>query len=144
MDTEAPYEIITRFSTEQEQELQGLFDLQPISRGRSLEEIRALIKHSDLIIGCQAKTTGRLVGCGRALSDYFYKAWIFDVRVAEDHRGNGVGKAIIKYILQYPDFQRVKHFELICRPETAGFYTKLGFSSVLDDREYLRLTPHHD
>jgi GNAT superfamily N-acetyltransferase len=42
---------------------------------------------------------GQLIGFGRAISDGVYQAAIYDVAVAPEHQGKGVGTVLIKNIL---------------------------------------------
>ncbi|MDL2203642.1 GNAT family N-acetyltransferase [Brucella sp. RRSP16] len=69
----------------------------------------------------------RIAGFARVLSDFTFKAMIFDVIVAEDYRGQGLGQALVERILHHEKLKRVKSFELYCPDRLVPFYEKLGF-----------------
>lgn len=75
--------------------------------------------------------SGRLVAAGRALSDGDWAATLYDVVVEPAFRGVGLGKAVMKLLLDHP---LVKH----CRRQRLGtrdaqsFYQQLGFANEQD------------
>ena len=79
-----------------------------------------------------------LQGFARVLTDYVFKAFIFDVIVAENRRGSGLGKTLVSLVLNHEKLRSVKQFELYCLPEMSGFYEQLGFSSDVDQVELMR------
>ncbi|OQX17549.1 MAG: GNAT family N-acetyltransferase [Desulfobulbaceae bacterium A2] len=70
---------------------------------------------------------GHLIGCGRALSDGAYQAAIYDVAVAPEHQGQGLGRTILHTILA-----RLAHCNVIlyAAPGKEDFYRKLGFRKM--------------
>lgn len=67
----------------------------------------------------------RLVGAGRALADGLDCAYIADVAVHPDHQGRGLGRAIIRRLVDAA--QGHKKILLYANPGTEGFYLGLGF-----------------
>ena len=67
----------------------------------------------------------RLVGAGRALADGLDCAYIADVAVYPDHQGRGLGKAIIRQLVEAA--QGHKKIILYASPGTEDFYRGLGF-----------------
>lgn len=66
----------------------------------------------------------QLLGFGRAISDGEYQGAIYDVAVLPDAQGKGVGRLIMKAIMdRLPDCNLI----LYATPGMEGFYTKLGF-----------------
>jgi ribosomal protein S18 acetylase RimI-like enzyme len=66
----------------------------------------------------------QLVGFGRAISDGFIQAAIYDVAVLPTHQGNGIGKQIIeKIVATLPGC----NFILYASPGKELFYEKLKF-----------------
>lgn len=67
---------------------------------------------------------GCLIGFGRAISDGEYQAAIYDVAVAPDYQGQGIGTAIMHAIQA-----RLGHCNLIlyAAPGKEGFYRTLNF-----------------
>ena len=69
---------------------------------------------------------GKLVGFARALSDGRV-AWIYDVFVAPEWRGRGVGHAVTKLLLDHPAVRNVKSVRLKTR-DAMGLYARFGFA----------------
>lgn len=44
-------------------------------------------------------------------------------------QGNGIGKALVKHVIQYASYLKGYKLILNCKPELRGFYEILGFSS---------------
>jgi len=65
-----------------------------------------------------------LVGFGRVISDGTYQAGIYDVAVAPEYRGKGIGAAIIKALLEKV---RGCNVILYASPGKERFYEKQGF-----------------
>lgn len=69
----------------------------------------------------------QLLGFGRAISDGEYQAAIYDVAVLPACQGKGVGKIIMKELLnQLPNCNII----LYATPGMEGFYKKLGFAAM--------------
>jgi ribosomal protein S18 acetylase RimI-like enzyme len=97
----------------------------PWAKGRSLEDAREMLRHTDVAI--TAWDCDQLIGFGRVLTDYVYRATIWDVIVDKAYQRQGVGADIVKRILHHPRLKKVELFWLCTR--MPGFYEKLGFSS---------------
>lgn len=95
------------------------------AKGRRLEDAREMLRHTDVAI--TAWNGDRLIGFGRVLTDYVYRATIWDVIVDKAHQRQGVGTDIVQRILHHPRLKKVELFWLCTR--MPGFYEKLGFSS---------------
>ena len=113
---------------EQTRQLHELFHGEWWSKTRSFEEVERMLAHTEYLFGVCDADSGRLVAFARVLSDRVYKALVFDLIVAPDVRGAGLGKRLIDRIVQHPDLEHVKSFELYCLPEMAPFYECLGFT----------------
>ena len=104
---------------------------------RSLEETRRCVAGSQIRIGL-TDDRGDLVGFARVITDYTFKALVFDVIVACAHRGKGLGEYLIKLVLEHPDLARVRHFELYCLPDVEPFYQRYGFSTEVGGVRLMR------
>jgi N-acetylglutamate synthase-like GNAT family acetyltransferase/nitroimidazol reductase NimA-like FMN-containing flavoprotein (pyridoxamine 5'-phosphate oxidase superfamily) len=69
---------------------------------------------------------GRVVASARALSDRGKWAWIYDVVVAPDVRGKGLGKAIVRLLLDHPALRGVRTVCLATK-DAQGLYAQFGF-----------------
>ena len=71
-----------------------------------------------------------LVAFCRVLTDYIFKATIFDVIVSKPYQGKKIGGFLVHTIISHKDLINVKHKELYCLKEMAPFYAKYGFKTV--------------
>lgn len=86
-----------------------------------------MIEHTDLLVGLRDTETAHLVAAGRVLTDFVYYAKIYDVIVAEDHRGNGHGRKLMGSIVEHPALDSVSNMTLDCREGLISFYENCGF-----------------
>ncbi len=103
-----------------------LFDQSTWARGRTLPDTQEMMQHTNVFI--TAWDGERLVGCGRVLTDYVYRASIWDVIVDGQYQGQDIGTEIINRILSHKTLQRVELFWL-CTRDKQAFYETLGFSA---------------
>ena len=103
-----------------------LYDYAPWATGRSLADMREMLANSDLALS--AWDGERLVGFGRVLTDYVYRASIWDVIVDPAYQGQDIGSKIMHQILHHPSLKRVELFWL-CTRDKQAFYERLGFSA---------------
>ncbi len=106
-------------------QLLRLFNQAPWAKGRSLEDAKEMLCHTDVTL-C-AWDGDQLIGFGRVLTDFIYRATIWDVIVDKAYQEQGVGTQIVQRILMHPRLKRVELFWLCTR--RPGFYEKLGFTS---------------
>lgn len=66
----------------------------------------------------------RLIGCGRALSDGICQAAVYNIALAEEYRGMGLGRKLIGSVLE-----QVKGCTVVLytHPKTVAMYEKFGF-----------------
>ena len=102
-----------------------LYQQAPWTKGRTLEDAREMLRHTDVAV--TAWDGDLLVGFGRVLTDYVYRATIWDVIVDKTYQRQGVGANVVQRILTHPRLKKVELFWLCTR--MPGFYEKLGFSS---------------
>lgn len=69
----------------------------------------------------------RAVGMGRTISDGVSDAYIQDVVVFPDRRGEGIGKCIISELVKFARGSGLSWIGLIAERDTMGFYEPLGF-----------------
>lgn len=96
------------------------------TKGRSLSDVTHMLEHCDLTLFCH-DAENRIAAFARVLTDYTFKAMIFDVIVDEKYRGEGLGRVIIERIMSDARLKPVKSFELYCPDRLVPFYEKLGF-----------------
>lgn len=107
-------------------QLVRLFAQAPWATGRTVEDARQMLAQTDVVVSAWDGT--RLVGFGRVLTDYVYRASIWDIIVDLSHQGQDIGAQIVQRILNHPDLKEVELFWL-CTRDKQGFYEKFGFSA---------------
>lgn len=92
-----------------------LFDRKPFDLAVAFRNSYAVVfAHKD----------GELVGAARALSDGKFYASIFDVAVAPEHQGSGVGRQMVQALLARLPVERVFLTSVFGKE---GFYERFGF-----------------
>jgi len=109
------------------EQLHALYQDEWWTKGRSLDATARCVRGSQICVGLET-AEGRLVGFARVLTDFTFKALIFDVIVAEGWRGFGLGDRLMQRVMEHPQLRRVSHFELYCLREMSSFYGRHGFS----------------
>lgn len=135
---EPAVEFVSRLTSEHIEQLWHLFQAEWWSRGRKLDDIRRVVQHSDLIFAYCDPETGRLVAFARVLTDFVYKAFVFDVIVDRQYRRFGLGRMLLDAITAHPALLFVEHIELYCRDDMVPFYEKWGFTADLHNVRLMR------
>lgn len=97
------------------------------ARWRGPDEINAQFDSAWRVVGAYHRESGRLVGFARAVSDGVALAYLADVFVDPDHRGAGVGVALVKAMIDDGPgaaFRWMLHTE-----DAQGLYRKFGFAA---------------
>lgn len=84
-----------------------------------------------------AKQGDRIVGMGRAISDGISDAYIQDVTVTGELRGQGIGKGIVKTLVDYMKGKGLQWIGLISEPGYEKFYESLGFKVMQNYTPFL-------
>lgn len=71
---------------------------------------------------------GKQIGFSRVITDYSEFASLWDVFIDSEHRGKGIGKALMKYILDHPRLRGVFRWFLMTE-DAHGLYQKYGFKT---------------
>ena len=96
--------------------------------GDDLEAVPRLLAGSFQVAA--AFDGGRLVGMARVLSDGASDAYIQDVVVEPDHRGQGIGGGLVRMLVKELRTAGVSWIGLVGAPGTEEFYRKLGFAPL--------------
>ncbi len=120
--------VIYELSEKHIEQLHTLFQSEWWTKGRTLSETRRCVSGSQICIGI-IDGKNDLIAFARVITDFTFKALIFDVIVSSKSRKNGLGLKLIETIKKHPKINTVKNFELYCLPELVPFYESLGFSS---------------
>ncbi len=77
---------------------------------------------------------GRQAGFARASGDRAVFARISDVIVWPEHRGKGIGTALVEALLVHPELTSVSTF-MLNTSDAHGLYARFGFRPVTDGNE---------
>jgi GNAT superfamily N-acetyltransferase len=91
--------------------------------GRSLQSVKKSIQHS-ICFGVY-DLDDQQVGLARVVTDYATIAWICDLFIIEGHRGKGLGKHLVKTIVEHPDLKNVRRYLLATR-DAHSLYREYG------------------
>jgi GNAT superfamily N-acetyltransferase len=72
---------------------------------------------------------GAMVAMARVVTDRASFGWLCDVFVDEDHRGRGLGKALMRYFKAHPDLQGFRRIHL-ATADAHGLYRQFGFGEL--------------
>jgi len=131
--------VIDTLSDKHVEDLHRMYQAEWWTRGRSLEDTRRCIAGSQVCIGL-ADDAGNLQGFARVLTDFTFKALVFDVIVSTRQRGTGLGNKLMELLENHDKLKHVKHIELYCLPEMFPFYEKHGFARDVGDIQLMRRT----
>jgi len=110
------------------QQLLRLFQQAPWAKGRTLDEAREMLRHTDLAL-C-AWDGEQLVGFGRVLTDFVYRATIWDVIVDQAYQKQGIGRALLTECESRLTTPRVR---LCVRTDNGGairLYEQVGYERI--------------
>lgn len=95
------------------------------------EEIKPLIGGS-FLFAVARNNDGTAIGMGRVISDGCSDGYIQDLVVHRDYRGMGLGRRILKALVEESHRRGLGWIGLIAEPGTSNFYEKEGFSIMAD------------
>ena len=145
LNAQPTFQFVNRLTCQHIEQLWRMYQGEWWSRGRRMQDVRRAVEHSDLVFAFCDSETGQLAAFARVLTDFVYKAVIFDVIVERAHRRTGLGRTLLDGITSHPALLFVEHIELYCRPELIPFYEQWGFTAGLGELHLMRKThePFH-
>ena len=96
--------------------------------GRPMEIVQASFKHA-LALGLYRRSDDGLVGFCRVVTDFATVAYLVDLFILEDYRGEGLGKHLVEAALKHPALSTVKRWKLSTN-DAHGLYERYGFHSL--------------
>ena len=106
------------------------------AKTRSLEQTRTAIEHS-LCYG--AYHDGRQIAFARVVSDQATFAYVGDVFVLDEFRGQGIGKRLMEAIVADPRLQNLRRWVLATR-DAHGLYEQFEFSALRHPERWMEKT----
>ena len=85
--------------------------------------------HHSLCFGVYESASGAQVGFARVVTDYATFAYLCDVYLLEQHRGHGLGKALMREVMSHPALTGARRVMLATR-DAHGLYRLSGFNEA--------------
>jgi GNAT superfamily N-acetyltransferase len=98
------------------------------AKGRSREIVDRGIEHS-IPFAVYESGGGAQVAFARVVTDRCTFAWIADVFVVAEHRGQGLGKQLMEAILAHPELTTMGRW-LLGTADAHGLYSQFGFEPL--------------
>lgn len=137
-----PYTLIKELNEHHYLGLMDLFSREYWTKNRNIEEIPFLLEHSPVVRGALSSLTGQLVGFARVITDFTYVATVYDLIIHPQHRRQGLGKILLKSILDDSRLKRVEAIELYCLPSLVPYYSQIGFQESPNGVVFMRKAGH--
>ena len=98
------------------------------AENRTTSDLKKMLAGSTVVVSLWRGK--RIVGFGRAHSDGIHRAVLWDVVVAGDLQGRGLGRRVVEALLAAPAIRNAERVYLMTT-NSAGFYKQLGFDLSL-------------
>ena len=78
------------------------------------------------------------VGFARVVTDSSTYAYLCDVYVLEECRGKGLGKWMMEFVMEHPDLQGLRRFQLVTR-DAHSLYSRFGFAPLVNPERHMEI-----
>ena len=129
--------VVHSLDDRQIEQLHALYQAEWWTKGRSLDDTRRCVSGSQIVVGL-VDSAGDLRAFARVITDFTFKALIFDVIVSVAARKSGLGDRLLQVITQHDKLRHIRHFELYCLPELFAFYKRHGFCENVGEVHLMR------
>jgi N-acetylglutamate synthase-like GNAT family acetyltransferase len=103
------------------------------AEGRPREVVERSVQNS---LNFSAFIDGEFIGFARVVTDSATFGWVCDVVVEEKVRGQGVGKQLMKAIIEHPDLKGIKRL-LLATLDAHGLYSQYGFIALPNPERWM-------
>lgn len=146
--------------------LTALYEAYPWWADRDVADVREALANTEVALGVVEGAAGATVDVGpdhatdgetllaaaRVLTDYRYYATVYDVIVAKERRGEGLGEQLLEAVVAHSKLQDLPGLSLLCREGLVPFYESIGFELYDPEMEIpeggtedlVRMTYAHD
>jgi len=104
------------------------------AKGRSIESVKKSIQNS-ICFGVYTEDDVQ-IGFARIATDYVIFAWLMDVFVDKKYRKQGVGKALIDYIVNHDELKEVNGIGLRTK-DGHKLYNQFGFENISNPETWM-------
>lgn len=102
-------------------------------QGRRIESVQRALENS-LNFGLYKKN--QQIGFARVVTDYCTFAWLADVFVIDEYRGQGLSKWLMEVIMSHPQLAGMRRWVLATR-DAHGLYKQFGFVEMLQPERWM-------
>lgn len=106
------------------------------AKGIRMERLRRAIQHS-FPFGLYKDGVGQ-IGFARVLSDTSAIAYVLDVFVLPEYRGEGLGVWLMEAVMNHPDLSNVRSWRLNTN-DAHALYEKFGFKRIENDGTMMQI-----
>ncbi len=106
------------------------------AKGVPRDVVERSIENS-LTFGIYVEETGAQIGFARVITDKATFAYLADVFVLPEYRGQGLSKWLMEIILAHPELQGLRRFMLITQ-DAHGLYDRYGFTPATNVQNILQ------
>jgi predicted GNAT family N-acyltransferase len=131
------YRIVETLTESQISDLVDLYQNEFWCNQRTREDVVKMLAATDVIIGL-VDESDRLIAFTRVITDFVYRAMIFDVIVKPTHRKLGLGAKLMDAVVNHPKLQAVETSGLNCLPKMIPFYKRWGFTDDMGEMKSMR------
>ena len=96
------------------------------AKGRTIDQVNKCIDNS-LNFGIYKDE--QQIGYARVVTDYTIFAYLLDVFISKEERGNGYGKKLLNHIINHPKLANVGNWKLATE-DAQELYRKLDFEKI--------------
>ena len=109
--------------------VRGLLQQSYWANDRDDEDIKTSIENS-VCFGVYLKENNRQIGLARVITDFVTVFYLSDIIVDSDFRGMGIGKALVRAIVNDMRFKDLRG--VLVTKDAHGLYRQFGFSETND------------
>jgi GNAT superfamily N-acetyltransferase len=80
----------------------------------------------------------RQIGFARVVTDRATFAWVCDVFVRESHRGQGLGRWLMRCVLAHPELRELRRW-MLASTTARGLYAQLGFNALANPERLMEI-----
>lgn len=113
----------------------------------STESYWALNIPKELVEGCIKGSecfaiyhTNKQIGFARVITDGVSFAYLADVFILKEHRGKGLAKDLMAFIMAYAPFKKLRRFMLATK-DAHALYTQFGFKALSEPARFMEIKP---
>ncbi|MBD2167263.1 GNAT family N-acetyltransferase [Calothrix membranacea FACHB-236] len=130
------YQIVDNLNENQILELVDLYKDEFWSKNRQYQDVVKMLAASDIIIAFVTDSQ-ELIGFTRILTDFVYRATIYDVIIKPTYRKMGLGAKLMDAAINHPQLREVEQIALYCLPKMMPFYQRWGFTSEVGELQLM-------